>query len=69
MLQVRTAEHWAESQRLTIIPSLLATAASYLSGVGNIRATVADVTHTVVVSVSLVDVGDSRAVVEKITQA
>lgn len=46
-----------------------ATAASYLCGVRNIRATVAGVSHTVVVSVSLVDVGDSRAVVEEITQA
>lgn len=47
----------------------LATALSYLVGVGHIRAAVAGVSHAIVVSVSLVYVGDSRAVVEKIRLA
>lgn len=52
-----------------ISPSIGKTAPSYLVGVGHFRAAVTGVSHAIAVSVSLVYVGDSRAVVEKVRLA
>lgn len=65
---MNTTEHWTEPQQQKYFSAVFLPQASHLIGVGNIRAAVAGVSHTIVVPVPLVDVGDSRAVVEKITQ-